>query len=193
MAKAKSVLSTPPTNTPIDTTRRRFLTVAAGASVVSVGTLAVAAMPATAPDSPACVVDPIYEAIKRHKQTAAAWDAAVDVRSNFNDFDMTEELREQRDELDDAIDVARDALNKTGIDLISTVPTTVGGITSAIAYIQRQMRDSRTFMPFDIEFHFDVGYEGGDGAVVFGWIDAFLNMMAVAVADLYPAGKAVQA
>jgi hypothetical protein len=40
MAQADRVLSTPPTNTPIDTTRRRFLAVAAGASV---GTLAVAA------------------------------------------------------------------------------------------------------------------------------------------------------
>jgi hypothetical protein len=41
------VLSTPPTNTPTDTTRRRFLTVAAGASVATVGTLTAAvAIPA---------------------------------------------------------------------------------------------------------------------------------------------------
>jgi hypothetical protein len=60
MAKATRVHSTPPTNTPIDTTRRRFLAAAAGASVASVGTLAVAAaMPTSAPDSPACTVDPI--------------------------------------------------------------------------------------------------------------------------------------
>jgi hypothetical protein len=49
MTQATSVHSTPPTNTPIDTTRRRFLTVAAGASV---GALAVAATPATAPARP---------------------------------------------------------------------------------------------------------------------------------------------
>jgi hypothetical protein len=56
MAKADSVHSTPPTNTsatnppgPVDTTRRRFLTVAAGASVASVGTLAVAAIAPGAP------------------------------------------------------------------------------------------------------------------------------------------------
>jgi hypothetical protein len=49
MAQAESVLSTPPTNTPIDTTRRRFLTVAAGASVASVGAITVAATPTTAP------------------------------------------------------------------------------------------------------------------------------------------------
>jgi hypothetical protein len=54
MTKATRVLSTPPTNTPIDTTRRQFIAVAAGASVASVGTLAVAAMPAAAPVSSAC-------------------------------------------------------------------------------------------------------------------------------------------
>ena len=55
MAQADSVLSTPPTNMsatnparPVDTTRRHFLTVAAGASVASVGTLAVAAAIPTA-------------------------------------------------------------------------------------------------------------------------------------------------
>jgi hypothetical protein len=37
------VYSTPPTNTPVDPTRRRFLTVAAVASAVSAGTLAAAA------------------------------------------------------------------------------------------------------------------------------------------------------
>jgi hypothetical protein len=50
MAKANRVHSTPPTNTsainPVDPTRRGFLAVAAGASVASVGTLAVAAAPA---------------------------------------------------------------------------------------------------------------------------------------------------
>ena len=56
MTQADSVHSTPPTNTsapnppgPVDTTRRLFLTVAAGASVASVGTLAVAAIAPGAP------------------------------------------------------------------------------------------------------------------------------------------------
>jgi nitrous oxide reductase len=44
MAKADSVLSTPPTNTPVDTTRRRFLAVAAFASAAGAGSLAAAAM-----------------------------------------------------------------------------------------------------------------------------------------------------
>jgi hypothetical protein len=76
MAKATRVHSTPPTNTPIDTTRRRFLAVSAGASVASVGTLAVAAMPTAAPDSGACAVDPIYAAIEAHRKAAAAANVA---------------------------------------------------------------------------------------------------------------------
>jgi hypothetical protein len=68
MAKATRVFSTPPTATSkinqpesVDATRRRFLAVAAGASVVSVGTLAVAAaMPGTGPGIAACAVDPIF-------------------------------------------------------------------------------------------------------------------------------------
>jgi hypothetical protein len=52
MTQATRVLSTPPLNTPIDTNRRRFLTVAAGASVASVGTLAAAvAVPVPSPDA----------------------------------------------------------------------------------------------------------------------------------------------
>jgi len=37
MAKADRVYITPPTNTPVDTTRRRFLAVAAVASIVGAG------------------------------------------------------------------------------------------------------------------------------------------------------------
>jgi hypothetical protein len=44
MTQADRMLSMPPRNTPVDTTRRRFLFVAAFASVVGAGSLAVAAM-----------------------------------------------------------------------------------------------------------------------------------------------------
>jgi hypothetical protein len=99
------------------------------------------------------------------------------VRSAFPDGPepMTDEQWEQREILDDAVDEARCALGEAGVDLIRTMPTTAGG--SAITYIQRQMRDDGTFMPFDIEFHYDVGYES-DSAVVLGWLDAFLNTIA---------------
>jgi hypothetical protein len=204
MAKADSVHSTPPTNTsaidrpmfpPRDPTRRRFLAVAAVASAVSAGSLAAATQAANVPQAVTVPqgADPIFAVIKRHRAASIVWDAAVDVRSDFPEGPepMTDEQWEQWNTLDDAVDDARDALNQTGVDFISTTPTTVSGIVSAIAYIQRQMRDDGTFMPFDIEFHFDVGYEGGDGGVVFGWIDAFLNTIAAAVSELDPAGKVV--
>jgi hypothetical protein len=76
MAQAKRVHSTPPTNTPIDMKRRRFLTVAAAASVVSVGTLAVAAI-STAAMPAAVTTDPVYAAIERYKEAAAAHEAAL--------------------------------------------------------------------------------------------------------------------
>jgi hypothetical protein len=61
MTQADRVVSTPPLNTPIDTNRRRFLTVAAGASV---GILAAAAaMPAAVTDSSACAIDPAFALI----------------------------------------------------------------------------------------------------------------------------------
>jgi hypothetical protein len=91
MAKATRVFSTPPTNTsaidhpmmfpPCDPTRRRFLAVAAVASVVSAGTLAAAA--AMDPSVPGAVTvpnharpDPIFEVIEAHREAAAASAAA---------------------------------------------------------------------------------------------------------------------
>jgi hypothetical protein len=183
MAKATRVLSTPPTNTPIDTSRRRFLAVAACASAASVGTLAGAAMPAAVAGGSAAV-DPIYAAIERHKQTCTAWDAAVDVRSNFEDLDMTEEQREQRDELDDAVEDAWMPCRQAGLDLINTEPTTFAGIVAAIQYTRIQMRDDGTYMP-----HHLVLDTGGDAQDTMGWIDAFLDTIANTAAAL---GKAVR-
>jgi hypothetical protein len=182
MAQADSVHSTPPTNTSAiqaQSSRRTFLAQAAGGAALGVG------LPLPAP---AATPDPIFAAIERHRAAGIVWDAAVDVRSVFPEgpSPMTDEAWEQRETLDDAVGEARCALSKAGVDLIRTVPTTAGGIASAIAYIQRQMPDDGTFMPFDIEFHYDVGYEG-DIAVVFGWLDAFLNTIAVAVSELDPA------
>ncbi len=95
MTQADSVLSTPPTNTsaidhpimfpPRDPTRRRFLTVAAAASVAGAGSLAAAAM---APNVPHAVPSPALRAairaldlahaelVKAKAANTAAWDLA---------------------------------------------------------------------------------------------------------------------
>ena len=70
MTQADRVLSTPPTNAsalPVDPTRRRLLTMAAGAA-------AAAALP-TAGLTAAIAVDPIYTAIDKHRQVVTAHDA----------------------------------------------------------------------------------------------------------------------
>jgi hypothetical protein len=77
MAKATRVHSTPPTNTsatnpsgPVDPTRRGFITLAAGASIISVGSLAAVAMPVS--DAP---IDPIYDVIEVHRKAHATMQA----------------------------------------------------------------------------------------------------------------------
>ena len=175
---------------PVDTTRRHFLTVAAGASVASVGTLAVAAIATGAPPA-ALAVDPIYAAIERHKAAALIWDAAVNVRAHFNDLHMTDEQREQCDLLDDAVEDAWEPCEQSGIDLITTKPTTPAGIITAIRYIQIQMRDDGTYMPQGVEFEYTEG-SAGDSRAAMGWIDAFLDTLADAATELDLAGKAVQ-
>ena len=75
MTQADSVHSTPPTNTPADTTRRRFITIAAGASIVSVGSLAAVAVPNAAPEANSAPVDPIYAAIEAHRTAYATMQA----------------------------------------------------------------------------------------------------------------------
>ena len=98
MTQADSVLSTPPTNTsaidhpmmfpPRDPTRRRFLAVAAVASVVSAGTLAAAT--AMDPSVPAAVTmprhsrpDPVFGLIEAHRKAHAAHVASLELQNRF--------------------------------------------------------------------------------------------------------------
>ena len=73
MTQADSVHSTPPTNTPVDTTRRRFLSVAAGAIAATAITTSTAA--------PA--IDPIFDLIDAHRKTHAAHMASLEVQNRF--------------------------------------------------------------------------------------------------------------
>jgi hypothetical protein len=105
MTQADCVLSTPPTNTPIDTTRRRFFTVAAGASVATVGTLTAAvAVPIPPPDAELIelgarfepLVDRYY--IARRRWAAALTQAHAEHEAEFGapdirDFERRHEIR----------------------------------------------------------------------------------------------------
>jgi hypothetical protein len=131
--------------------------------------------------------DPIFAAIKRHKQTGAVWDAAVDVRSDFPDLDMTAEQREQRDELDEAVEEAWRPCEKAGIDMVTTAPTTPTGIVAAIAHVRAQMRDDGTYMPHRMKFEYSPG-DAGDSKETMAWIDAFLDTIENAVVALAKGG-----
>jgi hypothetical protein len=203
MTQADSVLSTPPTNTSVDTTRRHFLTVAAaGAAAIATAAPAAAAQ-AIPPDGFERVLDhqgrvwfkadgmpdPIYAAIERHKAAGAIWEAAVTMRSRFRDGPkMNAEQRRQCQLLDDAEADAWEPCEQTGFELVTTKPTTHAGMVAAIRYIRIQMRDDGTFMPHGLEFEFNSGSEG-DGGETLGWVDAFLDTLTSATAAL---DKAVQ-
>jgi hypothetical protein len=176
MAKATSVHSTPPTNTPIDTNRRRFLTVAAGASVASVGTLAAAAMPTA--DTPACAVDPIHAAIERHGDLAKTYDAVCKLRGKCKDFGtLTEAEQASVLKLNDAEDEAHLPLETAAMDLFNTHPTTRAGIICAIFYMRIQHRNDG--------LHMVQGWmEDEDGERYIDWRDAWLETLIQAVLHL---------
>jgi hypothetical protein len=74
MTQADSVHSTPPTNTPVEPTRRHLLTVAAGAVAATIPTAAL--MAATAPD-------PMFDLIKAHRKAHAAHMASLNLQNRF--------------------------------------------------------------------------------------------------------------
>jgi hypothetical protein len=158
MTQATRVYSTPPTNTSaIDPTRRRFLTVAAAASMTGLSP-AIAAITTTAqaageginlsantinvlaPKTPSKEItpsqgiegDPIYGAIEKHQAAAIVWDAAVDVEAKFP---AGPEWGIERERIHEAWCDARNALDDVAIDLINTAPTTLAGIARALNYI----------------------------------------------------------
>jgi hypothetical protein len=181
MTKATRVYSTPPTNTSV--TRRGVL-----------GTIAAATAGLTeagpSPTTAASAVDPIYAAIELHKEAAIVWDAAVDVWAKFPDGPepMTIERRIERERINDAWRDARDAMDDTGVDLINTSPTTLGGIARALNYIREQMlQDDGIYMPSDLRLADDT-----DGEYPVAWIKAFLDTIEHAAHELDRAGRAVQ-
>jgi hypothetical protein len=182
MAQADCVHSTPPTNTPIDTTRRHFLSVAAGGAVA-------AAIP-TAALVAATAIDPIYAAIERHKEAAVVWDAAVDVWAKFPDGPepMSIERQMERERINDAREAARDALDDVAVDQINTAPTTLACIARALNYIREQMlKGDGIYMVRGLRLADDT-----DGEYPVAWIDAFLDTIEHAARELDRAGKAVQ-
>jgi hypothetical protein len=91
MTQADRVYITPPLNTPVDTTRRRFLAVAAFASVAGAGSLAVAAMAPN--DVPLAVTVPRHcgrsTSVKMQRKKLKKLKKAVTAQHKSGDLDRT--------------------------------------------------------------------------------------------------------
>jgi hypothetical protein len=132
MTQAKRVYITPLMNTPTDTNRRRFLAIAAGASVASVGTLAVAAMPAAAPDSPACVVDPAFTLIAAHRAAEVVHCEVIDAQ---DEAEVKYGIRsDEAWEARDRSGAMCDEINAIAWKLAATQPTTLAGIAAVLRF-----------------------------------------------------------
>jgi hypothetical protein len=178
MTRADRMLSMPPTNTPIDTNRRRFLAVAAGASVAGVGTLAVtAAMPVAAPDSAAAyAADPAFALIAAHRAAEIAHCEVIDAQD-----EAEAKYGIGSDEAWEAADrcgAMCGEVNAICWKLATTPPTTLAGVAAVLRFGN------------EVE---DAGLEWPDTDTIGpeGWHYQLRATMAVAIETLL-AGKAVQ-
>ena len=165
---------------PVDPTRRRFLAVAAVASVVSAGTLAAAA--AMAPSVPAAV------AIPRHSRPDPAFALIADKRAadvaHGEAIDAEEQAEEHGIGLDEASDrswAACHAVNAIDWKLVTKPPTTLAGVAAVLRFANE---------------HEDAGGEwpNTDAVGPDGWHYQLRATMAAAIEALIkaPAGKVVQ-
>jgi hypothetical protein len=107
---------------------------AAAASVAAVGMKAVAA----------AVPDPIYDMIEAHRKAAAEHIKAVRTQFAFEEAGSIKgERRKGYDHLEAAVDVAWDAMNDAGCDLVNTRPTTLAGILALCRYIEPLFGEGR--------------------------------------------------
>jgi hypothetical protein len=165
MAKAESVLSTPPTNTSAPTlqsSRRGFLVqasavAAAGASIGASPPLP--ASPARASQSSAAEPDPIFAAIEAHRRAAAAHDEAVDLEMALEASlpdDQRQSCGETILETDDprwpaalrAVSAAWNTMDDQAINLLRTEPSTSAGIEALLRYFADQ--EGENLFPDDV-------------------------------------------
>lgn len=137
MTQADSVLSTPPTNTPVDTTRRRFLAVAAVGSMVGAGSLAYAA--AAPNDVPQAVTVPLSAAIAGHDPVFGLIEAH---RKADRDHEAALDEQERLERIGDiaaaylAGEATCHAAFKAFDVLLAAPATTLPGIRAKLAYLQ---------------------------------------------------------
>jgi hypothetical protein len=170
MTQADSVHSTPPTNTPVDTTRRHLLTVAARAVAAAIPTAVLAAAPEA---------DPVFALIAKKLAADVAHCDAIDVQDEAETrcgFSSDEAL-----EARDGCEAACLYANEVEWKLATTLPSTLAGVAAVLRFAN------------EIE---DAGLEWPDTDTIGpeGWHYQLRATMAAALEALLKAqaGKAVQ-
>ncbi len=177
MTQADSVLSTPPTNTPVDPTRRRFLTVAAVGSIVGAGSLAFAA--AAPNDVPQAVTvprhsksDPAFALIAEKLAADIVHCAAIDAQDEADEHGIGVE------DAYDRCSVAGDAVNVIDWKLATTPPTTLAGVAAVLRFAN-EIEDGGMEWPYT------------DAVGPDGWRYQLRGAMAAAIEALIKAERAV--
>jgi hypothetical protein len=136
MTQADRVHSTPPTNSPISqshpadiTSRRRFLTqaagVAAGGAVLALATIP----PVSAAAAPAGALDPVFALIAAHQEVYATVHAIEAEATRQSDLGIYVET--------EANDITEHASAEMDLflSLLDIVPTTLAGVIALVAYL----------------------------------------------------------
>jgi hypothetical protein len=153
MTQAKSVHSTPPTNTSVPTpqsSRRGFLAqaaVAAAASTALGASLPLPALPVASAQSSGVEADPIFAAIEAHRRAVATHDETVGVESALEvglPADQTRSrIRAWEETIVEGDDPrwvaavrtrwnASELMDDAGIGLLNTEPATVAGVEALL-------------------------------------------------------------
>jgi hypothetical protein len=134
MQEADSVHSTPPTNSPISqgaTSRRRFLSqaagVAAGGTVLALATIP----PASAVAAPASPLDPVFALIAAHKKIVGTVHA-IELEINRT-VEIDEIIALEEGAFSEQNSVEMDLF----IELTEAVPTTLAGVVALVAYLDQ--------------------------------------------------------
>jgi hypothetical protein len=193
MTQADRVYITPRTNTsaidhpmmfpPRDPTRRRFLTIAAGASVAGAGSLAAAAMaPPTVPQAVTVphmrLPDPAFALIADKRAADIAHGEAIDAQDEADGRYGTRSY--EASEADERCEAACHAVRAIDWKLATTHPTTLAGVAAVLRFAN-EIEDGGMEWP-------NTDAIGADG-----WHYQLRATMAAAIEALIkaPAGKAV--
>jgi len=141
MPKADRVFSTPPTNTsainharPVDPTRRGLIALAAGASIIIVGSLAAVAMPIAAaiPNTEAATADPAFALIAEKLAADAGHGKAIDSQ---DEADVEHGYDSQAAwDANERCEAACHSVNRVDWQLATTPPTTLAGVAAVLRF-----------------------------------------------------------